>query len=291
MKSVVLVSGKNGQLGLELQQLASFVNNFEFVFTDRADMDITDTQKVEKYFAQYKPSYFINAAAYTAVDKAETEQSVALLNNAEAVGFIATLCTKYNTTFITVSTDYVFAGNATVPYKEDEVTNPVNYYGYSKLIGEKLAVENCKQSIVIRTSWVYSTHGKNFVKTMLALMSSKQSIQVVNDQVGSPTYAADLAATIVAIILQLQQGNKHYGLYHYSNTGVISWFDFALAIKELSGLACAVNPIPTTSYPTAAKRPSYSVFDTQKIRNDFLIELKDWKESLAICIQHLEVNK
>ncbi len=285
MKPVILVSGKNGQLGKELQDVASSNENFEFIFFDREELDIADATSLKKSFQKYSPSFFINCAAYTAVDKAETEKEKAYQINAEAVGNIAKLCDQFNTKLIHISTDYVFDGKATKPYKEDDKTNPVNYYGYTKLKGEELALQNNPNTIIIRTSWVYSKYGNNFVKTMLRLMNERKEINVVNDQLGSPTYAKDLAEAIISTVSG-QQSTVN-GIFHFSNEGIISWYDFALAIKEIKQFNCAVNPIPTTSYPTPAKRPAYSVFDKAKIVNTFNIQLKDWKESLASCLNQL----
>ena len=240
---------------------------------------------VRTYFKTYQPQYLINCAAYTAVDRAEQEKDLAFQVNAEAVGVLAAICKENHTKFIHISTDYVFDGTATAPYKEDSLTNPQSVYGASKLEGEKQALQFNPAAIVIRTSWVYSEYGKNFVKTMLKLLSEKDEISVVNDQVGSPTYAADLAEAIMKIIsAPLWQA----GIYNYSNEGIISWYDFAVAIKELIGSTCRINPIPTSQYPTAAKRPAYSVLDKSKIKQAFKIELKDWKQSLASCIANLK---
>ena len=240
---------------------------------------------VRTYFKTYQPQYLINCAAYTAVDRAEQEKDLAFQVNAEAVGVLAAICKENHTKFIHISTDYVFDGTATAPYKEDSLTNPQSVYGASKLEGEKQALQFNPAAIIIRTSWVYSEYGKNFVKTMLKLLSEKDEISVVNDQVGSPTYAADLAEAIMQIIsAPLWQA----GIYNYSNEGIISWYDFAVAIKELIGSTCRINPIPTSQYPTAAKRPAYSVLDKSKIKQAFKIELKDWKQSLASCIANLK---
>jgi dTDP-4-dehydrorhamnose reductase len=274
----ILLTGKNGQLGNEIQVLASCYPDYNFLYTDIAELDITDNQHVLKFFDEHNPVICINAAAYTAVDKAEIESELAFKVNAEAVKNLAQACKKWNTKFIHVSTDYVFNGLAKHPYKEDDSTDPVNYYGYTKLKGEEFALTECPSTIVIRTSWVYSTFGNNFVKTMLRLMKEKESINVVDDQVGSPTYAEDLAKAILTITTSDIDGKE--GIYHYSNDGVISWFQFAAAIKEISGSSCTVNPIPTSAYPTPAKRPAYSAFDKTKIERTFSIPIVDWKSSL-----------
>jgi dTDP-4-dehydrorhamnose reductase len=290
IKQKILVTGANGQLGQELKELAPSFTQYDFIFLAKEALSIYNDVQVKNLFAKHNPGYLINCAAYTAVDKAESEKELAFLVNAEAVGILAAACRENNSSFIHISTDYVFDGEATVPYKEEAKPNPQSVYGASKLEGEKLALKYNPQSIIIRTSWVYSAFGKNFVKTMLKLMSERGELNVVNDQFGSPTYAADLAEVILQIITKLPTpdpiaiGSR---LYHYSNSGIISWYDFAVAIKELSGSLCKINPIPTVQYPTPAKRPAYSVFDKTKIQNDFGIELKNWKESLGVCLKRL----
>lgn len=287
-KPLIVVTGKSGQLGWELSQIAAnYAADFDFLFADRELLDLNETESIPVFFENIKPDYFINCAAYTAVDKAETEQETAYTVNAAAVGLIAKECHRYGCTFIGISTDYVFDGKGTAPYTTETACDPVNYYGNTKYMGEQLALEHCEQSVIIRTSWVYSTHGSNFVKTMLRLMKERTELKVVNDQVGSPTYAGDLATTIMHIIQSLQKGNTHYGIYHYSNEGVISWYDFAVAIRDMAGLHCKVLPIPTAAYPTPAKRPAYSVLDKSSIVNDFGIALKDWKQQLQFCLAAL----
>jgi dTDP-4-dehydrorhamnose reductase len=289
----ILVSGRDGQLGNELKALSS-KQNFDFVFSDKDDMDITDENILKEAFERYKPSFFINCAAYTAVDRAETDQEITYKINAEAVGLIAKQCHQFNTKLIHISTDYVFNGDATQPYKPDDATDPVNYYGYTKWLGEQLALNNNPDTIVIRTSWVYSSYGANFVKTMLRLMKERNEISVVNDQFGSPTFAKDLAEAIFEIVnsewstVNSSPARQHSeNIYHYSNDGIVSWYDFAVAIKEIKHLDCVVHSIPTTAYPTPAKRPAYSGLDKSKIVNDFHIQLKNWKESLVYCLDQL----
>jgi dTDP-4-dehydrorhamnose reductase len=290
VKQKILVTGSNGQLGKELKELAASFSNpiatvYEFTFLSKEDLAIEDFESVKNYFQRYRPQYCINCAAYTAVDKAESEKDIAVRVNGEAVGILATVCKEHNCHFIHISTDYVFDGKGSVPYTEDSQTNPQSIYGASKLEGEQQAIQFNPGSIIIRTSWVYSEYGKNFVKTMLKLMSEKEEISVVNDQYGSPTYAADLAEVILQII---NSPNWQAGIYHYSNSGVINWWDFAEAIKELSGKSCKINAITTLQYPTPAKRPAYSVLDKTKIQQAFGITLKDWKQSLATCLEKIK---
>ncbi len=285
-KPLIVVTGASGQLGFCLRQIAPNYTNYNFLFATREQLDLSNLQSIKSFFVQYKPAFFINCAAYTAVDKAENEQEFALTINATAVGEIAQQCAIIKATLITISTDYVFDGNGTSPYLETSNTSPINYYGYTKWLGEKLAIENNPKTIIIRTSWVYALHGNNFVKTMLRLMKERDEINVVADQIGCPTYAPDLAIAIVEIIQQLPS-NPKFGIYHYSNTGAISWFQFATAIKELSKLNCIVNPIPSSAYSTPAKRPTYSVMDLSAIENDFSIIPTDWKTSLVNFFERL----
>ena len=284
-KPKILVTGSNGQLGKELKQLESHYPQFEFVFLSREDLPIHHFELARNFFKGYHPQYLINCAAYTAVDRAETEKELAFQVNGEAVGVLSAVCKEYRTKFLHISTDYVFDGTGTTPYKEDAITNPQSVYGASKLEGEKEAMHFNPDSIIIRTSWVYSEFGRNFVKTMIKLMNEKDQLYVVNDQIGSPTYAADLADTIMQII----SSDKWIpGIYHFSNEGIISWFDFAVVIRDLIGSNCQLNPIPTTSYPTPAKRPVYSVLDKSKITGTYGVILKDWKESLRRCLNRLK---
>lgn len=283
----ILVTGSNGQLGKSLKQISEDFPAFEFVFLSRSDMPIHHFELVRNTFKAYHPQYCINCAAYTNVDRAEQEKELVFQVNGEATGVLAAICKEYHTKLVHLSTDYVFDGKATVPYTESFQVNPVNVYGASKLEGEQQTMQFNPDSIIIRSSWVYSEYGKNFVRTMLELMLRKNEISVVNDQFGSPTYASDLAKVILNII---SSGIWHPGIYHYCNEGVISWFDFAEAIKEISGSHSKINPVPSAQYPTPAKRPSYSALNTEKIKNTFSISTKSWKESLAICIKQLVQN-
>ena len=286
---VILVTGANGQVGQELRVLAESNPTFEFIFTTHENMPVHDEAAVQKLFAAHRPAYCLNCAAYTAVDKAESETEIAYQVNAEGPRILAAACKSYNTRFIHISTDYVFNGQSATPYKEDAPTEPINMYGASKLKGEQLCLETNPDTIIIRTAWVYSSFGKNFVKTMMKLMQDRPAINVVSDQVGAPTYAADLANCMMQIVAnsQLSAANWFPGIYHYSNQGRISWYDFAVAIKELTGSACTVNAIPSEQFPTPAKRPSFSLFNTQKIQQTFHCNIPFWKDSLQQCIKLL----
>jgi dTDP-4-dehydrorhamnose reductase len=283
-KKKYLVTGANGQLGKELRLLARGHTDIDFFFQSREDMPLENFEMIRTVFGVIKPDVFINCAAYTNVDKAETEKELAFQINGEAVGIIAALCAEANTRLIHISTDYVFDGKGTRPYKETDFTSPVNTYGASKLRGEEQAFAYDPGALVIRTSWVYSSFGKNFVKTMLRLMHERTEIKVVNDQFGSPTYAADLAMAIMRIAAAETVAG---GVYHYSNEGAISWFEFAKAIAEFSGAACEVHPIPSTQFPTPADRPAYSVMDKSLIMERFGLELRPWKQSLQQCVDKI----
>lgn len=287
-KPTILVTGKQGQLGWELMQLAATYHQYDIVFFDRTALDITDTLAVAACVEKHQPAYFVNCAAYTAVDKAETAQTSAYQINAAAPGAIAGICRKDGIVFITISTDYVFNGNGTKPYATEDPTDPVNYYGYTKQLGEQMAMANNPATVIIRTSWVYSSHGNNFVKTMMRLMKERDSLNVVADQQGSPTYAYDLALAIMDIIGQLEKGNRQYGIFHFSNTGITNWYEFAKAIRDNAGLSCTLNAITTAEYPTPAKRPMYSVMDTNKIHVVYGIEMRDWKTALNACMQKMQ---
>ena len=288
----ILVTGANGQLGKELKELAPLFSQFDFIFLSREDLPIHHFELIRNSFKAYHPQYCINCAAYTAVDRAEQEKAMAFQINGEAVGVLAAVCKEHQAKFIHISTDYVFDGTATKPYKEIFPPHPVNTYGASKLEGEKQALQFNPDSIIIRTSWLYSEYGKNFVRTMLKLLHEKEEINVVDDQIGSPTYAADLAEAILNIIQWLQTHDSrlttHGGIYHFSNEGVISWYDFAVTIKQLINSHCKINAILTPQYPTAAKRPAYAVLDKRKIQETFNIPLKDWRKSLEVCLRRIK---
>lgn len=260
-----------------------------FIFASREELSISDTASIENIFSAKKIDYCFNCAAYTAVDKAETEREAAFEINGTAVGKLAAVCKKHGALLVHFSTDYVFNGTSTTPYKETQATDPVNAYGESKLLGETEAMKHDPSSIIIRTSWVYSFFGKNFVKTMMRLMAEKESLPVVNDQLGCPTYANDLAKAVMHIITNFEKPQP--GIYNYCNSGMISWYDFAVAIKEITGSKCMVNPVPSSQYPTPAKRPGYSVLDTSRIKQVFDVNIPAWRDSLEKCIRLLDTVK
>ncbi|GAA4735610.1 dTDP-4-dehydrorhamnose reductase [Flavisolibacter ginsenosidimutans] len=286
-KQTILVTGSNGQLGSELKYLSAQFTAYNFVFLTRSELSLNDDHAIAKTIERHKPSFVINCAAYTAVDKAESEKEEAFQINAKAVGTLAKACAQYGIKFIHISTDYVFDGTRKTPLKEDDAVNPINVYGESKRAGEEAALQNNPAAIIIRTSWVYSFYGKNFVKTMMRLMNEKERINVVADQWGSPTYAADLAEAVLQIV---QSPNWQPGIYHFSNEGVITWFDFAKEIAAQIHTNCVVQPTTTDSFPTPAKRPLYSVMSKEKVQKQYGIVLRDWKESLRRCVQKLSAS-
>ncbi len=286
----ILVTGANGQLGWELQQAAKANPNFEFIFLDRNAMDLSIPTELENIVELYAPSAIINTAAYTAVDKAETETNLAHTINAEAVAELASIAKNKNIPFITYSTDYVFSGNATSPYTTDTPLAPINFYGQTKADGELMALAANPDAIVIRTSWVFSSHGNNFVKTMIRLMKERDSLNIVGDQKGRPTYAKDLAFASIQILNDVNAGAIIKGIYHYANAGETTWFDFAQKIKELAGLDCQLTAINSDQFPTPAKRPAYSVLNTQKIEKDLNLHIPHWELALSDCILQLKNN-
>ena len=284
MATKVLVTGAYGQLGSELQELSKCINGFNFLFHDKDTLDLINFGEVEHFFEAEKPDFIINCAAYTAVDKAEEDTGLALLLNSEVPGNLAKLSAKHNSKFIHISTDYVFNGKAYLPYKETDETKPESAYGNTKLEGEKKVISTNPDSIIIRTSWLYSSFGNNFVKTMLRLGKERDLLNVIFDQVGTPTYAKDLAGAILKII---GDGKFVPGVYHYSNEGVCSWYDFAYEIISAANLNCNVLPIETKDYPLPAKRPQYSVLNKSKIKHTFNVEIPHWKDSLNACLKIL----
>lgn len=281
----IAITGSQGQLGQEFAAIAKEYPHTEFYFLSRNEFPLDDPKKMKEWLDVHALNVLINCAAYTAVDKAETESTKAYEINAEAPGIIAGLLARNKTRLIHVSTDYVFDGNSSSALREDAITVPVNIYGASKRSGELLVLKNNPDSQIIRTSWLYSAYGNNFVKTMMRLMKERPSINVVEDQVGSPTYAADLARAIMEMI-----GSSHFvpGIFHYSNEGETNWYAFALEIKRLTESPCAVSAIAAASYPTAAKRPVFSLLDKTKIKSTYGLQIPEWKTSLAICINLLK---
>ena len=281
----ILVTGANGQLGNEMRVLSEENKDYTYFFTDVAELDICDEQAVMDFIKANDVNVIVNCAAYTAVDKAEENVEFCTKLNADAVGYLAKAAETNGAEFIQISTDYVFDGTAHVPYKETESTCPNSIYGSTKLAGEQNALTFCSRSMVIRTAWLYSTFGNNFVKTMIRLGKERDALGVIFDQVGTPTYARDLARAIFAAIRQ----GVVPGVYHFSNEGVCSWYDFTKAIHRIAGITdCKVNPLHTEEYPTPAKRPHYSVLDKTKIKNTYYIEIPYWMDSLVECINELE---
>ncbi len=282
----ILVTGSNGQLGTELKLLSEKHLNIEFILTDIEELDITSEAQVSAFLLEHKPSWIVNCAAYTAVDKAESERSLAMKVNYEAPRILSTLGQKMGIGLVHVSTDYVFDGKSCLPYKEFDGVNPQSSYGESKLKGEVAVLSH--KGIVIRTSWLYSAYGNNFVKTMIRLGKEKESLGVVFDQIGTPTWAHDLADAIISIVTTIETTNNHHsGIYHYSNEGVCSWYDFAVKIMQLSGSQCKVRPIESAEYPVPAPRPAFSVLNKKKIKETFKLEIPHWEESLKKCLNLL----
>lgn len=278
---VVLVTGANGQLGQSLQFIAPNYPRLQFVFCSSSELDITNLANCEAVFAKHKPAYCINAAAYTAVDKSENEPEKAHLINVDGALNLAEVCKKHDTFLLHISTDFVFDGSKKTPYTEEDITNPTGVYGQTKLDGEKAIQAVFDNYFIIRTSWVYSQFGNNFMKTMLRLASERDSISVVNDQIGTPTNAVDLADALAQIITSNSQlPASNFGIYNYSNEGQCSWYDFAQKIFEINNIKIDLKSIPTSSFPTPAKRPEYSVLDKTKTKATFGIEIKNWEDSL-----------
>ncbi|WP_392470353.1 dTDP-4-dehydrorhamnose reductase [Sphingobacterium cellulitidis] len=283
----ILITGSSGQLGSELKAIWKSDSRFELLFLDRQDLDLSMTTLIQRKLENVHPDIIIHSGAYTSVDLAETEIELADKVNHLATLEIAKYSRSNSVKLIYISTDYVFQGNVDKALDENCPTDPINVYGATKRKGELAVLEYCQDAIIIRTAWVYSTFGKNFVKTMLYLMSSREEINVVSDQIGSPTYARDLAGLIKEIITE---GKWVPGIYHYSNEGRISWFDFAVAIRDISKLECKINPIPTSSFPTTARRPSYSLLNKNKVKNTFGAHVSNWRDSLEIMLGKLSRN-
>jgi dTDP-4-dehydrorhamnose reductase len=281
----ILVTGANGQLGSELQKLAAQQTQYSWVFTDYQELDLCDLDHLANKISNISPTIIINCAAHTAVDKAESEVELADVLNHQAVAIMAKWSHINDCKLIHISTDYVFDGNSSVALQEDASTDPINVYGVTKLAGEKSCLQANPNAIIIRTSWVYSSFGNNFVKTMSRLLQERDSLNVVNDQIGSPTYAADLACAIMTIVAHSEWQS---GIYNFSNEGEISWYEFVLAIQEIGKFDCLVNGIPSSEYPTPAKRPAFSLLDKSKIKNIFGVEVPAYKVSLNKCMELLK---
>lgn len=282
----VIIIGADGQLGRSLNKIKhKFDCDTEFLNEDM--LDITHEEEIEDYLCKSGGDVLINCAAYTAVDKAEEEYDKAYMINSRAVGWLAKYTRKYNLKFIHISTDYVFDGTCNVPYNENHLTNPVSAYGKTKLSGEKQALENNEETKIIRTSWLYSEFMANFVKTMIRLGAEKSFVNVVFDQVGTPTFATDLAEIIVKFVKTMPDGN----IFHFSNEGVCSWYDFAKKIMEMTGSECRVIPVLSKDYPSAVKRPNYSVLDKEKIKQELDCNIRHWEDALRECIDIIKQGK
>ena len=277
----ILVIGAGGQLGQCLKTVAERRGITEVVFPAEQDANILDQEGLNALLEDEKPDFVINCAAYTAVDKAEDEVELSKAINETGAGYLAKACAKYGATLVHTSTDFVFEGNMVKLLKEEDAANPINVYGQTKLDGEKLVASLLKEHFIIRTSWLYSEYANNFVKTMLKLGTERAELNIIADQVGTPTYGIDLANAIFDII---ESDNKAYGIYHYSNEGVTSWFDFATAIFDISQMEVKVNPIPGSAYPTKAIRPPFSAMDKSKIKTTFNISIPYWRDSLIECL-------
>lgn len=277
----ILVTGAKGQLGSELNVLSKSYSQFEWFFADRTELDLCDLEKLSSKLSSINPEFIVNCAAHTAVDRAESEPELTDILNHQAVSIMAKWSHINNCKLIHISTDYVFDGTTATALDELAPTNPINAYGVTKLAGEKACMEANSSAIIIRTSWVYSSFGANFVKTMSRLMQERDTLNVVNDQIGSPTYAADLAQAIMTIITH---NYWQAGIYNFSNEGEISWYEFALAIQEIGRFDCAIIGIPSSAYPTPAQRPQYSLLDKTKIAATFGVAVPDYKESLVRCM-------
>ncbi len=286
--NTVLVTGAKGQLGSSLRSQAGMQTGFDFIFTDIEELDICDEAAVETFVEAHQIDYIINCAAYTAVDQAEEEAEKCDRINHLAVANIAKAAKKTAAKVLHVSTDYVFDGCAHLPYKEEDEACPTSVYGKSKRKGEEALLTTCADSaVIVRTAWLYSEYGHNFLKTMLQLGDSKSQLKVVVDQIGTPTYAQDLAAALLAILDQAGKGIFLPGIYHYTNEGVCSWYDFALKIMELAELPAHVLPIESKDYPSKADRPHYSVLNKSKIKRDYQVDVPHWEKSLRLCLERL----
>ncbi len=279
----ILITGSNGQLGSEIREISDQYENYNFIFTDVEELDLTISEDIVSFFTDNKIDACINCAAYTAVDKAEGEVELAMLVNSTAVENLSKVCKNNGTLLFHISTDYVFNGKHFMPYVETDTVSPDSQYGLSKLKGEEAVMLNCDKAIIVRTSWLYSSHGNNFVKTLIKLGNERDQLSVVSDQVGTPTYAADLAEAIMVMIASFDE-TKPKEIYHFSNEGAISWYDFGKAIMKLSDIECAINPIDSKDYPSKANRPFYSVLSKSKIKKHYGVNVPYWEDSLRRMI-------
>ena len=286
----ILVAGSNGQLGSEIKVLHKDFSTWNFLFLDLPDIDITNKEMVDAIVSANNIDVIINCAAYTAVDKAESDKELAEKVNVTGTEVLAKVASEKHITLVHVSTDFVFDGKKSFPYTEEDATNSASVYGITKAKGEEAVLSNCSTSLVVRTSWLYSSFGNNFVKTMLKLGSERDELKIIFEQVGTPTYARDLAKVILEILKQNSNGQPKYGIYHYSNEGVASWYDFTKAILDIEQISCRVLPIKAVDYPLPATRPNYSVMDKAKIKKDFNIEIPYWRDSLVECLNILRQN-
>lgn len=286
----VLVTGANGQLGNSLRALSGRYSSYAFLFTDVDELDICDKEAVRAYVNGNQVDYILNCAAYTAVDKAEDNEALCLRINADAVRNLGEAASEAGARILHISTDYVFDGTAHTPYVETEPTCPVSVYGRTKLAGEEALLSVCPDAAIIRTAWLYSEYGRNFVKTMLRLGKEREEIYVVFDQIGTPTYAGDLAEAMCKVLEASERGAFQPGIYHYSNEGVCSWYDFTVKILQMAGLPCRVKPIESKDYPSPAVRPPYSVLNKKKIKAAYGLAIPHWEESLRRCMAALKEN-
>jgi len=293
--ATILVTGSKGQVGNEIQYLDKSFSNLNFIYVDVDDLDITDPAAVVDFFRANKIDYCINCAAYTAVDKAESSKEVAYAVNVTGVRNLAQGCLLHKAPLIQLSTDYVYHNSQNTPFKETDTTNPQSVYASTKLEGDEMALKINPLNMVLRTSWVYSSFGHNFVKTMIRLGTERDDLGIVFDQIGTPTYARDLAHAMLSIIDMVEKEeidqSKLQGIFHYSNEGVTSWYDFAKAIFEMENIDCNTRPIETSEYPTPAKRPPFSVLNKNKIKNTFGIQIPHWRPALKACLSEIKKNK
>lgn len=289
----ILVTGANGQLGSELKERSVYFRDWKFLFTDVDSLDITNDKMVEAYFNDNRPDLIINCAAYTAVDQAENDAISAEKLNSLAPGLLAKAARRHQAAMIHISTDYVYSGKSCIPYIETDPVSPATVYGKTKLGGERLCLEENPDSVILRTSWLYSFYGNNFVKKMLQAGGMNRQLKVVFDQTGTPTWASDLAGTILTIAEKFAENRTYFipGIYNFSDEGVASWYDFAKAVFEISGQDCEVIPVLSSEFPTPAKRPCYTVLNKSKIKATFGIDIPYWKESLKKCMNKIQNNK